>query len=206
MSQNLPNLKSLKITLGTRRIINFFAKTFPQIEELNVRFGESNNHFEFNQAFDKNSKDVQRNMKKVEFLFQGETPVVPDDFVAFLNTFPNLEKLKINSKFPYSAELFTKLDENLNNLKSLKLSSIPIDSYEKFPVETSNAIKNLAGKLKYIQLNFSNVHRMFDRNYNSKFTYEPFINQIKDVFRYAEGGFATLHSYQNLGIEAGLEN
>lgn len=206
MSQNLPNLKSLRVTLGNRHSINFFARTFPQIEELHVRFGSSNNHLTFNQALERNSKDVQRNLKKIEFSFQGDSKTNIDDFSAFLNIFPNLESLDISTDFSYSTELFAKIDENLNNLKSLKLSSISIDSYETFPVETSNAMKNLAGKLKFIQINFTNVRRMFDRNYNDKFSFGPFINELKGDFRYDEDGISTIHDYTTLVIEAGLEN
>lgn len=151
------NLKSLKITLGTWHQINFFIESFPKLESLSIRFGESNNKVELSRVFSGDELRIHDNMKSLDFQFWGSENTGSEKLLKLLKSFPNLEKLKINSQFPFSAEFFNILASNLNNIKNLTITGIKVADDEQFPPETIESLKDISKKLIYGHFMLRNV-------------------------------------------------
>lgn len=211
---NFKSLKSLKITLGTRHKVNFFAKALPNVEELIIKFGESNNTVEFQDAFESGTGIVNSHVKSLDLNFWGSQMIDNANFFEMLAMFPNLEKVKISSKFPFCGDFFSQLADKLNNIKVLKLSLIEIRNNESFPAATSAALKALAGKLKFTKLTFRNVQHVDfgggvgdgndgeDRN----FSYQPLIDSLTGVYKACESSMANIRVMNDLVLLAGSEN
>lgn len=210
---NFENLKSLKITLGTRHKINFFAKAFSNLEDLSIKFGEANHPVEFSQAYDSNDIVKQSKLKKLHLTFHGSELIDAGSFFKFLEIFENLESLEMDSKFPFTGNFVNQLAEKLNTIKVLKLRAFGIINNEAFPPETTDAFKNLAAKLKYANLTFSNIQHVDfgqgppdgEEGESSSFTFEPLVTALKGVYTAKETAFANIRIHNNLVLTAGTE-
>lgn len=211
---NFKNLKSLKITLGTRHKVNFFARALPNVEELSIKFGEANHPVEFQEAFESGTGIVNSSLKSLDLNFWGSEMIDSTGFFEMLSMFPNVEKVKISSKFPFCGDFFSQLAEKLNSIKVLKLSQVEIRNNETFPAATSDSLKTLAGKLKFTKLTFRNVQHVDfgggvgdgndgeDRN----FSYQPLIDSLAGVFKACESSMANIRVMNDLVLLAGSEN
>lgn len=212
--ENYKNLKSLKITLGTKHKINFFAKALPNVEELSIRFGESNNTVEFSQAFESSTGVRNENLKSLDLNLWGGELIDSASFFEMLGSFPNLDKLKISSKFPFCGDFFNQLSEKVGNINVVKLSLIEIRNNEKFEASTTDALKALAAKVKFAKLTFRNVqHCDFgggvgegNDGEDSSFTYKPLIDALEGVYKACESSMANIRVMNDLVLTAGSEN
>lgn len=211
LGNNYEKLKSLKITLGTRHTIGFFAKALPTVEDLSVKFGEANNPVEFSQAFDATEGVKNLNLKKLHLSFWGAEVVDSEKFFKCLECFGSLESLEVDTKFPFTADFVNQLASKLNHIKSLKITQFAVGNNETFPAEIADAFKELAKKLKYAKLTFTNVQDCFAHEgdemqiRNVSFTFEPFINALKDVYCANEYGFSNIRVHNNLVLTYGTE-
>lgn len=213
LGQNNPNLKSLKITLGTRHSINFYAKAFPNLERLSVKFGEANNRMEFGQAFDANDNFTQSKLKKIKLNFWGSEATNGTAFAKMLGMFTNLERIEIQTKFEFKADLINQIAANLNNIKEIKLLQFAVHNNETFPADTIEALKSLRSKVNFVSLVLSNVQnvnfgpeRMEEGDVEDRsFTFQPLINALKDVYRVKSSGFSNIRIHNNLELIAGCE-
>lgn len=211
---NWSNLKSLRITLGTKHKINFFAKALPNLEELIVKFGEANNTVEFQRAYEGGSGVVNENLKKLKLNFWGVELIDIASFFEMLQIFPNLESLNVTSKFPFCADFFSQLGENLNNIKVLKLTMIEIKNNETFAAPTIDSLKDLAGKLQFTGLRFRNVQHVDfgggvgtgNEAVDNNFSYKPLIDALEGVFKADESSIANIRVMNDLYLTAGSEN
>lgn len=210
--QNFENLKALRITLGTRHSIEFFAKAFPNLEDLSVRFGEANNRVEFSQAFT-GGETVDSKLKKLRLQFWGGETIDTDKFLEFLGLFANLEKLDIHTKFPFSAAFINQLADKLGSIKSIKLSSFEVRNSETFPTETVDALKALREKVSYASLSLANVQHVDfgggipdDADGESRqFTFQPLVDALKGVYEPKSSSLANIRIHNNLELIAGKE-
>jgi hypothetical protein len=210
---NCTNLKSLRITLGTWHKIEFFAKAFPNLEELNVRFGEANNKVEFSQAFDGSESITQSKMKKLRLQFWGGEAVDTEKFFKFLGVYTNLQRLDIRTKFPFCASFINELAGKLGTIKSIKLSSFEVRNNETFPADTIDALKALREKVNYASLSLANIqHVDFGGGLpetvdgeSREFTFQPLIDALKGVFAPKESSMANIRIHNNLVLIAGKE-
>lgn len=202
-AQNFPNLKSLKISLHTYHKINFYAQTFPNLEEISVHFGEANLNTNFSNVFETETGIFNEKIKKANWSFGGGENVKIEEFIEMLKMFPNLENLSISSNFPVNHEYIEKLTENLGKIKILKLRSFSTKSDEKFPQEFKDSLKNLAGKLKFISLNFHHAGKVM---HNTKFSFDPFEKEMGEFFRTNSHGFCNNRTHLFLELTAGREN
>jgi hypothetical protein len=212
--ENYKNLKSLKITLGTKHKINFFAKALPNVEELSIKFGESNNPVEFSQAFESSTGVTNENLKSLDLNLWGGEMIDSASFFEMLAIFPNLEKLKISSKFPFCGDFFNQLSEKLGNIKNIRLSLIEIRNNEKFEASSTDALKVLASKVQFAKLTFRNVQYCDfgsgvgegNDGEDSSFTYKPLIDALEGVYKACESSMANIRVMNDLVLTAGSEN
>ncbi|KAG5676189.1 hypothetical protein PVAND_006038 [Polypedilum vanderplanki] len=213
IGQNCENLKSLKITLGTWHKISFFAKAFPQLEELNVRFGEANNRVEFGQVYDASETITQSKMKRLRLQFWGSETIDTESFLKFLGVFTNLEKLDIHTKFPFCATFINQITEKLGTIKNIKLSSFEVRNNETFPAETINALKALREKVNFVSLSLSNIqHVDFGQGLpenvdgeSRQFTFKPLIDGLEGVYEAKDSSLANIRIHNNLELIAGKD-
>lgn len=212
--ENFKNLKSVKITLGTKHKINFYAKALPNVEELSIRFGESNNTVEFSQIYESSTGVVNENLKRLDLQLWGGEMINSENFFEMLRIFPNLEKLKISSKFPFCGDFFNQLSQKLGNIKNIRLSLIEIKNNETFPASTTDALKGLAAKVKFAKLTFRNVqHCDFgggvgegNDGEDRSFSYQPLIASLAGVYKACESSMANIRIMNDLVLTAGNEN
>lgn len=213
LGTNYENLKSLRITLGTRHKISFFVGAFPNLESLSIKFGEANNPLEFSNVFNGDEDVKNSNLKKLSLNFWGSEKVNSEKFFKFLEIFENLESLEINSKFPFCAEFVNQLAEKLNSIKVLKLVSFAISNDETFGAEIYDAFKQLRSKLRYANLTFLNLQQHDfgqelgegEQGVSHAFTFDPFVEALKGVYTAKEYGFANIRIHNNLVLTAGDE-
>ncbi|XP_070496622.1 uncharacterized protein [Chironomus tepperi] len=213
LGANYENLKSLRITLGTRHKISFFVGALPNLESLSIKFGEANNPVEFSNVFDGDEDVKNTNLKKLRLDFWGSEKIDSEKFFKLLDVFENLEYLEIKSKFPFTADFVNQLTEKLNTIKVLKLVSFAISNNETFGAEIVDAFKQLRTKLRYANLTFLNLQQHdFGQELNEgeqgvshSFTYEPFVEALKGVYTANECGFANIRIHNNLVLTAGDE-
>lgn len=209
------NLKSLQIYMGTEHSINFFKKTFPSLESLNVRFGESNNRVEFSQVYTEDD-EKHLNMKHLKLDFWGGEVINTEMFFKMFKSFPSLEIFEIHTKVPFTSDFFGQLINNLGHVKALKMSKIEVRNNETFPPEIIQNLKVLRGKLNKCHLSLSNVQEVLRRApivgkakdidyYDSKFTFEPLVEAMKDDFKTCVDGYANTKSYTTMEMASGFE-
>lgn len=224
------NLKSLKITLGTWHPVNFFIESFPKLESLSIRFGESNNTVELSKVFTGDEIKVHDNMKSLNLKFWGKENVDCEKLLKLLQSFPNLKKLKINSKFPFSAEFFNILATSLSEIKSLTITGICVNDDETFSPEVVDSLKALAKKLDYCHIMLQNVQDAFGGLCRgpmmmmmepdaepafvepeivvpppSNFSFEPLTVALKDHFKIKESNMSNIRIYNYLYLTIGKE-
>lgn len=212
--ENYKSLKSVKITLGTKHKINFFAKALPNVEELSIKFGEANNPVEFSQIFENSSGIVQNKLKSLDLNLWGNEMIDSANFFDMLNMFKNLETLKVSSKFPFCGNFFNQLAEKKNNIKVIELSLIEIKNNENFPESTTSSLKSLAASVKFVKLTFRNVQHVDfgggvgDGNEveDRSFSYQPLIDSLEGVFKACESSMANIRVMNDLVLTAGSEN
>lgn len=210
---NYENLKSLRITLGTRHKISFFVGAFPNLESLCVKFGESNNPVEFSNVFNGDEDVKNSNLKKLRLDFWGSELIEADKFFKFLDIFENLEYLEVKTKFPFCADFVNQLAEKLNNIKVLKLVQFAISNNESFGTEICDAFKQLRTKLRHANLTFLNLQQHDfgqvlaegEQGVSREFTFDPFVEAMKGVYTAKEYGFANIRIHNNLILTAGDE-
>lgn len=213
MGANFENLKSLKITLGTRHKISFFAKAFPNLENLRIKFGEANNRVEFDQIYDGSENITQSKLKKLCLRMWGAETIDTESFFKFLGVFTSLEKLQINTKFPFTAEFINQLAEKLNSIKNIKLSTFEIRNSETFPTETIDALKLLRTKVNFASLSLSNIQNVDFGNGHSPdadgefhdFTFQPLVDALKGVYSQKSSSMANIRIHNNLELIAGKD-
>jgi hypothetical protein len=213
LGANYENLKSLRITLGTRHKISFFVGAFPNLESLSIKFGESNNTVEFSNVFDGDEDIKHSNLKKLCLNFWGSESIEPAKFFKLLEIFENLENLEVHTKFPFNADFVNQLTEKLNTIKVLKLVCFYISNNETFGAEICDAFKQLRAKLRYANLTFLNLQQHDfgqelgegEQGVDRAFTYDPFVEAMKGVYSAKEHGFANIRIHNNLVLTAGDE-
>lgn len=213
-------LRSLRIKLFTWHKLNFFMQSFPTLESLNIRFGEANRRVEFSQGYiDDNQKHP--NMKHLQLQFWGSEMIDVDVFFKMIESFPNLESLEINAKFPFTSEFLDRIANSLGKIKALDLSSFRVRNNEAFPVETVASLKNLRRKLKYLKLFLRNVQTIRFRGWadvetpdvddpncdykDFSFSYAPLIEALKYDFKAKEFSFSNVRIMNHLYLTAGIE-
>ena len=201
------NLKSLKIKLGTWHQINFFIESFPSLESLSIRFGEANNTVELSRVFSGEDLKIHEKIKSLNLTFWGGELITCEKLLKLLSSFPNLEKLKITSKFPFSSEFFNILSTSLRHIKSLEILGIAVDDEEKFSSEVIESLKTVARKLEYC--NFIIQYKkdlFFGENVQNayKFTFEPLM-VLKDVFKINEATRSNIRLMKHLTLISGKE-
>lgn len=208
---NFSNLKFLKITLGTRHKVNFFAKALPNVEELNIKFGEANHQVEFQDAFESDTGITQSALKKINLKFWGSQEIDQAQFFEMLEMFPSLETLEMNSKFPFSADFFTQLTDKINNVNFIKIGAVDVHNNETYPTATSDALKALAAKVKFVSLSFRNVQQVDfgggiapgSDGEDQSFTFQPLVDQLKGVYRGCSSSMANIRIMNDLVLISG---
>lgn len=211
---NFSNLKFLKITLGTRHKVNFFAKAFPNAEELNIKFGEANHPVEFQDAYESDTGIKQSNLKKINLKFWGSKEIDTALFFEMLDMFPSLEALELTSKFPFSAEFFSKLADKSKKINFIKISAVDVHNNEAYPSATSDALKALAAKVKFVSLSFRNVQQVDfgggvapgTDGEDRSFTFQPLIDQLKGVYRACTSSMANIRIMNDLVLISGTNH
>jgi hypothetical protein len=212
--QNWICLKVLRISLGTWHPVNFYAKAFPNLENLDIRFGESNNTVEFSKGFEAGSGTKQSNLKKLKLQFWGSEMIDSSGFFELLGMFPNLERLDMVSKFPFKADFINELANNLGSIKHLILSNIQVTNSEQFPAETIDALKILPSKLRYVKLTISNIQNVdfgFEGEQDPEtcekrdFTFQPLIDGLQGIYQTSDCSMANIRIYNNLVLTAGRD-
>jgi hypothetical protein len=213
-AKNCINLKSLKITLGNQQTLNFFMTTFPSLESLEIRFGESNKKISFDQAYnDDGQQNV--NLKELSIMFTDEENIHTEKFMIMLKAFPNLEKMEIISQFPFTSKFLTKLYENIGSIKDLTLQKFQIGCDEKFPNEIVQIVKKIFDKLERFEINFRNSVKhttlgnlclmktsgKLELEIFNKFSYRPIIDALKDEFVIESDGYSNIQTVNWLKIE-----
>jgi hypothetical protein len=149
LGENL-NLKSLTIRTGTRHEINFFIEAFPTLEYLRIQFGFNGMNVELHEVFSGERLKVHQNIKSLDlhagFIARQFVPV--EDLSKLLSCFPNLEKLKLASRFLFSEELLDYLTSRLNRIRSLELAVIVVEE-QTVKREMIESLKVLSRKLDY---------------------------------------------------------
>lgn len=213
LGANYENLKSLRITLGTRHKISFFVGAFPNLESLSIKFGEANNTVEFSNVFDGDEDIKHSNLKKLRLDFWGSELIESAKFFKLLEIFENLEYLEIKTKFPFNADFVNQFTDKLNTIKVLKLVSFGISNNETFGAEICDAFKQLRTKLRYANLTFLNLQQHDfgqelsegEQGVSHSFTFDPFVEALKGVYTAKEYGFANIRIHNNLILTAGDE-
>lgn len=210
---NYENLKSLTITLGTWHSVNFFAKAFPNLESLNVSFGEANQRVEFAQAYDASSEIANSNLKSLRLKFWGGEEIDSEKFFKMIAGFSQLESLQIQSKFAFTAAFIAQFAEKLASIKALKLSTFSIHNNEKFPAEIIEALKNLRSKLDFVSITLANMQvvnfgsgiQQGEDAEDDSFSFQPLIDGLQGIYRDKSGSFANIRIHNNLELIAGCE-
>jgi hypothetical protein len=153
LGENL-NLKSLSIRTGTSHEITFFLEAFPTLEYLRIRFGFNGTKVEFHEVFSGESLKVHKNMKNLDLCagFMARKFVPVEDLSKLLSCFPNLEKLKLASRFLFSKGLLDYLTSRLTCIRSLELGVIVVE-VQTVKHEMIESLKKLSTKLDYCCLN-----------------------------------------------------
>lgn len=160
-AENFPNLKALRISCLTHHKINMFVKFFKNLESLEIKFGENYAKanavvVDFNEIFEADTGIFHYNLKKIDFNFEETKKINFNDFLEMLEMFPNLESLKVKSKFSFNAELLRKLTKNLKKIETLILESFKIKTVGDLCQENLKALSELTEKLKFVDLTFKN--------------------------------------------------
>jgi hypothetical protein len=192
-AENMPNLKNLKITLGTRHKINFYAKIFKNLESLSVKFGDANLVVNFNSIFELDTGIFNENLKKLSLCLTGSNLIEEEKFFEMLKTFPNVEFLDITAKFQNDAKFYKTLNENLQKIQEIKLSSISVKLDDEFKPELLKSFKALAKKLNFISILFVNKRKRRD----PEVTFEPLTKGLQSFYEFEEGGYS-IHCQVNL--------
>lgn len=210
-SQNF-KLKSLVIGLGFYEPINFFMENFPNLEVLSVRFGDANNKVELSDVLDGDDLQVHDKMKNLKLEFFGKALVDCGEFLKLLSCFPNLQKFDSRSNFPFSAEFFSSLAANLNQIRSLHLTGLDVNDDEEFSAELIASLKKISQKLDYCKIEISNVQSLFGNRKRSSdeevksrkvFSFEPLKDALKYDFKINETCMCNIRIHRNLTLTSG---
>lgn len=188
-------------------------ESFPTLETLNIRFGESNNPVEFAQAYVDDGKQ-HMNMKQLMLQFRGSDLADSAMFMKMIKSFPNLEHLDIHSRVPFTSDFFKQIASNLSKIKVLKLGEISIRNRETFSPETVQSLKDLRKKLNYCSLSLRNTQTVDFGNIevnddidpeDRSFTFAPLTMALKDDFKMQESSMANIRIYHTLTLTSGCD-
>lgn len=92
---------------------------------------------------------VHFKIKRLTLICSQKKTVNTDLFFRMRNSFSNLDKLEIQSKFPISSNFFYELIGNIHFIKSLTIGSFSIRNVEKFPDTIIEVLKHLQKNLEF---------------------------------------------------------
>lgn len=188
-------LKSLTVAFDLKHKINFFFKHFPNLHSLNVSYGNSQSIVHLADVYDDDGVSHPK-IKNLTLIFNEKKAVKVDLFFRLRNSVPNLERLEIHAKFPFSSLFLYELLGSIRQIKSLTIASFSVRNKEKFGHIIKEVLIHMRKKLKFIKINLRNVQNLSrhsvpisnDPRHEScderdpKFSYIPIINELQSYY------------------------
>lgn len=218
IARNFTNLKSLEIAFDLKHKINFFMQHFPNLVTLKVRYGDEKNVATFADIYSED-KIVHHKMKDLTLTLDEKKMIKVETFFAMRNSFPNLERLEVHSKFPFAPKFLFHLLANIHSIKSLTISSFSVRNVEKFSDVTIEVLKHLRNRLKFFKVTLRNVQNLSrysvpvsgDPRIEScdprdpKFSYLPLVTALFGYFDVTSGKRGDDKLIRNLELKSGSE-
>lgn len=215
IGRNFQNLKSLEVSFDVKHKINFFMKNFPNLDSLKVVYGES---VVFADVYDDDGL-TNLKWKKLSLRLDEKKIIKIDLFFKMRIALPNLVKLEIYSKFPFSSAFLYELTGNIHGIKSLCIGSFSVRNVEKFPDLVIEVLKHLRRKLRFTKIILRNIQNLSrnsvaitnDPRHEScdardpMFTYLPLVNSLRDFYDIKAIKKGQHKIYRNLELTHGSE-